>query len=190
MTSKAYMINEEVIFDVNDSTLQSLANNEVSVTLNAPTARCLLLLLKSDGKVISREKFLEEVWKKKGVVVSENTFYQNISLLRKSLSKVGLSQEIIVTIRQRGFIIANDTMIEVISQDNEIRPDEMENNQQNSFEVSSPIRNKHFLNEREMIDTKEINSFGIDLIASKISVWTFFIIVIMALVDILSFIFK
>jgi DNA-binding winged helix-turn-helix (wHTH) protein len=34
----------------------------------------------------------------------QNTFYQNISLLRKSLLKAGLSQDIIVTVRQRGFI--------------------------------------------------------------------------------------
>ncbi len=36
-----------------------------------------------------------------GVVVSQNTFYQNISLLRKSLVKAGLSEDIIITVRQK-----------------------------------------------------------------------------------------
>jgi DNA-binding winged helix-turn-helix (wHTH) protein len=30
------------------------------------------------------------LWETRGVVVSQNTFYQNISLLRKSLLKAGL----------------------------------------------------------------------------------------------------
>ncbi|PEX87153.1 winged helix-turn-helix domain-containing protein [Klebsiella sp. KG9] len=111
MIFNEYIINNEVIFNVNVNELQPLGENGEGVSLNAPTARCLQLLLESNGKIISREEFLETVWKTRGVVVSQNTFYQNISLLRKSLLKAGLSQDIIVTVRQRGFVLASGSHI-------------------------------------------------------------------------------
>lgn len=111
MIFNEYIINDEVIFNVNMNELQPLSDNGEGVSLNSPTARCLQLLLESNGKIISREEFLDTVWKTRGVVVSQNTFYQNISLLRKSLLKAGLSQDIIVTVRQRGFVLADGSHI-------------------------------------------------------------------------------
>ncbi|MEE7533658.1 winged helix-turn-helix domain-containing protein [Klebsiella huaxiensis] len=111
MIFNEYIINNEVIFNTNANELQPLSENGEGVSLNAPTARCLQLLLESNGKIISREEFLDTVWKTRGVVVSQNTFYQNISLLRKSLLKAGLSQDIIVTVRQRGFVLDSGSHI-------------------------------------------------------------------------------
>lgn len=109
------IINQEVMFNANMNELRSLAGNGECVSLNAPTARCLLLLLQNKGKVISRDEFLASVWETRGVVVSQNTFYQNISLLRKSLVRAGLSEDIIITVRQKGFSIAPATMITPLS---------------------------------------------------------------------------
>ncbi len=111
MAFSEFIINNEVIFDVNMSELRPVNGNGESINLNGPTARCLQLLIESNGRIISREEFLESVWKTRGVVVAQNTFYQNISLLRKSLLKAGLSQDIIVTVRQRGFILATGSLI-------------------------------------------------------------------------------
>ncbi|MCM5700487.1 winged helix-turn-helix domain-containing protein [Leclercia sp. LTM14] len=108
MAFTRFIINKEVIFDSDANILHSVEDESIKVTLNAPTARCLKLLLMSNGKVISREEFLAEVWNARGVVVSQNTFYQNISLLRKSLEQAGLSKDIIVTVRQRGFVLASN----------------------------------------------------------------------------------
>ncbi|EPY4525785.1 winged helix-turn-helix domain-containing protein [Klebsiella quasipneumoniae] len=105
------IINQEIIFNANMNELRSLTGNGECISLNAPTARCLLLLLQNKGKVISRDEFLASVWETRGVVVSQNTFYQNISLLRKSLVRAGLSEDIIITVRQKGFSVAPDTMI-------------------------------------------------------------------------------
>ncbi|SBN28228.1 hypothetical protein SB00094_04916 [Klebsiella variicola subsp. tropica] len=105
------MINHEVIFNASMNELRPLSGDGESVSLNAPTARCLLLLLQNSGKVISRDEFLAAVWENRGVVVSQNTFYQNISLLRKSLLKAGLSADIIITVRQKGFSVSPDTLI-------------------------------------------------------------------------------
>lgn len=105
------MINHEIVFNANMNELRPLSGDGECVILNAPTARCLLLLLQNSGKVISRDEFLAAVWENRGVVVSQNTFYQNISLLRKSLLKAGLSEDIIITVRQKGFSVAPDTLI-------------------------------------------------------------------------------
>lgn len=110
-----FMINEEVIFYVNMNQLISVRDNEENITLNVPTARCFLLLLENAGKVISRDEFMEAVWRNRGIVVSQNTFYQNISLLRKSLIKSGITQDIITTVRKKGFKISEDSSIVPVS---------------------------------------------------------------------------
>ncbi|ELY3086557.1 MULTISPECIES: winged helix-turn-helix domain-containing protein [Klebsiella] len=120
MAFSEFIINDEVIFDVNMSELRTVNENGTTVNLNGPTARCLLLLIESNGRIISREEFLETVWKTRGVIVAQNTFYQNISLLRKSLVKAGLSQDIIITVRQRGFILATDAVITPVTTTQEI----------------------------------------------------------------------
>lgn len=105
------IINQEIIFNANMNELRPLAGDGECISLNAPTARCLLLLLQNCGKVISRDEFLAAVWETRGVVVSQNTFYQNISLLQKSLVKAGLSEDIIITVRQKGFSVAPNTLV-------------------------------------------------------------------------------
>ena len=115
MAFSEFIINDEVIFDVNMSELRSVNGSGETINLNGPTARCLQLLIESNGRIISREEFLETVWKTRGVIVAQNTFYQNISLLRKSLLKAGLSKDIIITVRQRGFILATDSVITPIA---------------------------------------------------------------------------
>lgn len=114
MIFKNAIINDAVIFNVNDSELIPLIKNEEAILLNIPTARCLQLLVERQGHVVSREDFLEHVWGAKGIVVSHNTFYQNISLLRKSLKKAGLQEDIVVTVRRKGFTLSSDVVIKII----------------------------------------------------------------------------
>lgn len=128
MVFNQYIINDEVIFDTNMNMLQPLGKKGEGVSLNAPTARCLQLLLESSNRVVSREEFLDSVWKTRGIVVSQNTFYQNISLLRKSLVKAGLSQDIIITVRQRGFVISSNVHISLFFKNDEVEFDDKVNN--------------------------------------------------------------
>ncbi|MCW9449797.1 winged helix-turn-helix domain-containing protein [Klebsiella michiganensis] len=141
MIFNEYIINNEVIFNVDMNELQPVGENGDSVTLNVPTARCLQLLLESNGKIISREEFLDIVWKNRGIVVSQNTFYQNISLLRKSLLKAGLSQDIIVTVRQRGFVLAAGSNIASFFRTDEKEPENPENVQITASTSSPPVEN-------------------------------------------------
>lgn len=120
MVSSSYRINDGIIFDKNTFELTSLTDVNEVITLHAPTARCLLLLIEKKGEVVSRECFLEQVWHARGVVVSENTFYQNISLLRKSLKKVAPKENIVITVRSRGFIIPENTRIQPLEDKKEM----------------------------------------------------------------------
>ena len=185
MIFNEYIINNEVIFKVNTNELQPLGENGEEVTLNAPTARCLQLLLEKNGKIISREEFLDTVWKTRGVVVSQNTFYQNISLLRKSLLKAGLSQDIIVTVRQRGFALASGSQVSSF-----FRADGTESESPLSIQVvtnapSPPVESKIV---NKTIDSKDVRDNVIDnnKIIFKLPCWVLTLLVIMVVANILS----
>ncbi|MDU4840613.1 MAG: winged helix-turn-helix domain-containing protein [Leclercia adecarboxylata] len=189
MVFNLFIINDEIMFDVNANELRSLINDRVVVALNAPTARCLQLLLESQGEVVSREEFLESVWKTRGIIVSENTFYQNISLLRKSLTKAGLSHEIIVTIRQRGFVIAEGTVIKTTSLDDKIISVNGADHQGNIGEVNELLLSSKRLQlaDQNFILEKKNDCFvKKDAPSLRLSLWTLILVCIMTVVNIVS----
>jgi DNA-binding winged helix-turn-helix (wHTH) protein len=70
--------------------LRDLNNHDNVIILNSPASRCLLLLIERIGSIVTQQEFLDIVWTKCGMQVSTNTFYQNISILRKGLKKRAL----------------------------------------------------------------------------------------------------
>lgn len=60
---------------------------------------------------MTQQEFLEIVWQRRGMLVSPNTYYQNISILRKGLKKIGFDTDPIVTIPRIGLTLASDTEI-------------------------------------------------------------------------------
>ena len=137
MSLKSCMINGEVIFDVNSGELKSLSPPGESSVLNAPTARCLQLLIEKDGSVVSRDDFMEQVWLARGIVVSQNTFYQNISLLRKSLKMAGLTKDIVTTVRRKGFTLTSGTLIQPVHDEVLVNEDIEQGIQDGSLEANS-----------------------------------------------------
>lgn len=189
MTFNSYIINDEVIFNMDVNELKPVAGKDhEAITLNTPTARCLQLLLESNGNIISRDEFLSAVWKERGVVVSQNTFYQNISLLRKSLLRAGLTQDVVVTVRQRGFVIATGTVIRQVTLQNEF----------NSAQPLSTDASMRIINDKYIakIDDAEVQNsvrktFRINGLTSRqLSWWTFIIVAIMAIINIIFLCFK
>ncbi|HBX8524947.1 TPA: hypothetical protein MII15_01570 [Klebsiella pneumoniae] len=189
MTFNSYIINDEVIFNMDVNELQPVAGKDhEAITLNTPTARCLQLLLESNGNIISRDEFLSAVWKERGVVVSQNTLYQNISLLRKSLLRAGLTQDVVVTVRQRGFVIATGTVIRQVTLQNEF----------NSAQPLSTDASMRIINDKYIakIDDAEVQNsvrktFRINGLTSRqLSWWTFIIVAIMAIINIIFLCFK
>ncbi|WP_148243842.1 transcriptional regulator [Enterobacter asburiae] len=108
---KYYIINGLVEFHPAASTLRDLNNPERVVVLNSPAGRCLLLLIERVGSIVTQQECMDIVWQRRGMLVSPNTYYQNISILRKGLKKVGFETDPIVTIPRIGLTLASDTQI-------------------------------------------------------------------------------
>lgn len=132
-----YIINGVVEFHPATSTLRSMNNQNNVVVLNSPAGRCLLLLINRIGTIVSQHEFMEIVWAKRGMLVSSSTYYQNISILRKGLKKIGLNEDPIVTIPRIGLTLASSTQIKKLTTEHEV-------------EVSH--KNAHFIDVRSLAD--------------------------------------
>ncbi|HCD1254260.1 TPA: winged helix-turn-helix domain-containing protein [Citrobacter amalonaticus] len=98
-----YLINEIVYFYPANQLLESASEDKKSVSLNVPASRCLKLLLDKKGEIVTKHDFSQGVWESRGQYTSINALYQNISLIRKALREVGISQDVIHTIPREGF---------------------------------------------------------------------------------------
>lgn len=138
-----------------------------------------------------------------GVVVSQNTFYQNISLLRKSLVKAGLSEDIIITVRQKGFSVAPNTLVIPLSDEecknmNRVTLTHYQNNKVVDFISEEKEKSDTHLN-LPLIENS--SKHGSDLMANKpeegekaserlhvtfkIPVWLIALIVVMIVINII-----
>lgn len=106
-----YIINGEVEFNPATSSLKPLNDPDNIIELNSPAARCFLLLISKQGEIIGQQEFMAEVWEKNGIYVTPNTYYQNISILRKGLKKAGLEDDIIVTVPRMGLTLISEIPI-------------------------------------------------------------------------------
>jgi len=170
-----YIINDEIVFKVSLNELHPLTDKGERVILNAPTARCLQLLLENQEQVISRDEFLEAVWRTRGVVVSQNTFYQNISLLRKSLQRAGLTLDIIVTVRRKGFILAQNVLVTAEGSRSE---------QESDHGLDEPVNQSLLVihendNVQRNVESKRITNM-------KLPFWVLFALVILIVVNLIS----
>lgn len=107
-----FIINDIVEFDSQRNALTLLISPFDTITLNIPASRCLELLLIKHNKIVPQADFFYAAWEKYNTYVTLGTFYQNISLLRKSLKKIGLDDDIIVTIPRKGLSITEKTKVE------------------------------------------------------------------------------
>ncbi|EPR9731534.1 winged helix-turn-helix domain-containing protein [Enterobacter bugandensis] len=114
----AYILNDVVLFIPEENCLRPLGARGKEVVLHAPASRLLEHLLKHSGKIVSYDDLMHSVWESKGQIVTVNTLYQNISLLRKGLKKAGLVLPVIRThpkagISYRGQVEPGDEIIQV-----------------------------------------------------------------------------
>ncbi|MNG79473.1 DNA-binding transcriptional activator CadC [compost metagenome] len=110
MTIK-YLIEGIVIFDVEKQSLTVQGNDKTEIVLHTPASNCLLLLLRHNDEIISQKFLFENAWENKGITVTPNALYQNITQIRKGLRAVGLSEDIIRTIPRVGFKCSADVSI-------------------------------------------------------------------------------
>jgi DNA-binding winged helix-turn-helix (wHTH) protein len=78
-----------------------LARDGASVDLNARYLDALILLVREQGKLVTKERFLEEVWR--GVPVTDEALTQCIKTLRKLLGDDAASPRFIETAPKHGY---------------------------------------------------------------------------------------
>jgi len=118
-----YIINNTLEFHPATSTLRDLHDPNNVVVLNYPAGRCLLLLINRQGNIVTQHEVMDIVWEQSGMQVSLNTYYQNISILRKGLKKLGIAENLIVTIPRIGLTLASGTQVKKLIADNELELD-------------------------------------------------------------------
>lgn len=115
-----YMINDEIIFNPERRVLYR-ADDETNVeNLNTPTTKCFLLLISRNG-IVDQATIYSYVWGENESMITPNNLYQNISLIRRALSKLSPGLNLIKTIPRIGFSIDTEIKIEKISSEKKWR---------------------------------------------------------------------
>ncbi|AUY23691.1 MAG: winged helix-turn-helix domain-containing protein [Mixta calida] len=115
-----YIINDVIYFCPEKKKLSIRRVETKEITLTQPAARCLEILLKTDGIVLQKELY-DFAWGENGRNVSPNTLYQNISLIRRGLNQ--LQPEAgrwVITVPRKGFKI--EQSITLVHSDDESPP--------------------------------------------------------------------
>ncbi|AMJ70713.1 hypothetical protein AW879_12650 [Enterobacter cloacae] len=108
-----FILEDKVIYDSSTHSLFEIDRRETQVTLAIPASLCLLALLQNKDETVSLNELHAFAWQSRGVTVSTNAIYQNLSILRKQLVKAGLSGDIIKTVPKRGFVVLSESFIHV-----------------------------------------------------------------------------
>lgn len=99
----AFIIAGILFFNPEDGALTHTETGE-SIKLTITAARLLDNILRSEAQLLSREMLLKEVWDDHGFQGSNSSLNQYISILRRSLAALGLS-DVIITVPKAGFRI-------------------------------------------------------------------------------------
>lgn len=85
-----------------------VTKNGAEIILTAMEYRLLLTFLNNRGKVLSRNKLLEDIWDVDGDFVNDNTLTVYIKRLRDKIERDPACPTIIKTVRGMGYIIENE----------------------------------------------------------------------------------
>lgn len=112
-TEYFYKIEGLIDFRPKENILHNVITNE-SVLLLSTASECLRVLIERQGDIITRQDLTENVWGKRGVIISTNTYYQTMLLLRRGLENSGLTKNIVSTHYGKGATIEkNITIIKI-----------------------------------------------------------------------------
>ncbi|CBG89670.1 winged helix-turn-helix domain-containing protein [Citrobacter rodentium] len=91
MSGKKYLIDDRVIFDCERMTL---SRSEETVTLSEAERNLLLAFYQG---LFKKDELIAWVWGRKGVVVSDASYYKLLNQLRNSFTRIGLESSSLVT---------------------------------------------------------------------------------------------
>lgn len=109
--SQSFLLGETVLFVPGRNLLIAVEDSSTQLALSNPASQCLLLLIQHHGQVVEREHFFQEVWLNNGSQVTNNNFYQNMSLLRRAFKEFGLNDEFIITVPKVGIRLSQELVI-------------------------------------------------------------------------------
>lgn len=113
-----YVINDEVLFDEEKSTLYLNDYCDDVIIISNPARRLLLLLIEYHGQIVTREKIFFKVWEEFGLTANNNNLNQCVSRLRKSFNDIGLVGNFIITVPKVGFMMSHTLKIQPLSNEN------------------------------------------------------------------------
>lgn len=119
-----FLIDDIIEFLPNSLILKNCKSSE-STKLSAPASRCFIYLLENSPNIVIQKDIMDYVWGSEGMLIPKNTLYQNISIIRRELNKIGYDKKIITTVSRQGFVISNANVKKIDKFENEITPDEV-----------------------------------------------------------------
>lgn len=146
-----YTINSQLKYNSEDGSIYSLDNlSEPITTLTPVLNRILKVLIENKSQLMSRDRILELVWDKYGLVSSSNTLNQYISMLRKLFTQYLDVDNAIVTVPKKGMILSSELLIEK----------EEPKNSDNELEENI----KHLVKNTRIVDRKKASAYALCVI--------------------------
>lgn len=114
-----YIINSTVAFDTTEYLLTLVDDADTSVKLSNSAGRVLeeLIQYRGTGEPVTREHLFASVWSAHGLQPSNGNLNQQVSLIRKGLTSLGLDASAIITIPKRGLKLNDQLVISTLEED-------------------------------------------------------------------------
>lgn len=112
-----YLIENKLIYNAESGELIRI---DIGVTdkhqLTKTANHILAILIESHGEIVPRQSLLERVWESRGLEASNSSLNQYISILRKKLSSLTGTENIILTNPGVGFYLSADIKIKLCNE--------------------------------------------------------------------------
>lgn len=106
--SRKITLNKHLVFEPDKKTISHKGHKTV---ISASASMFMELLIENVGVLVTHQQFYNLVWRRFGTEPASTSIYQNISILRRALIKVGYDQETIRTMPRKGFLLSSKTNI-------------------------------------------------------------------------------
>ncbi|EOI1393208.1 transcriptional regulator [Klebsiella oxytoca] len=111
-----YLFEEIIKFDVRNNCLIHIETDD---NIRLAPSGCMLLerFIHNQGKIITRNQLLEDIFKKNNRTDSDSNLSQSISMLRKGFRDLGVDKDILITKPRVGLLLSEEVKIEPFNED-------------------------------------------------------------------------